>query len=379
MTSMLKIKRYVLSLVLIAFSSFAQATDEALSKALVQFEKKINQTMKEQHLPGVAVAVVSKNQVIYLKTFGVKRVGLPDQITPTTLFQLASLSKPVNATLMEVLQKQGKLSFDEPVKDILPDFNIRNSRAPLQINHLLSHSTGIPSGGFNELIERNVPRDRIVAKLQNARAVAPPGKQFAYHNAMYGLVEDVITKVSGKSYQRTMKEELFNPLGMKTASLGYAPLMAAQDKAYPHVKNNRGRYVPAEKYSQGYYAFSAAGGVNASLQDMITFLQVYLGKPNPILTQKDLQQLTNPFVKNPRAVIINQERKGRIHDTYYGLGWQSMIYGKEKVIYHSGHLKGFRHFMGFIQDDVGIIILTNADKKHASKLALNFFNFYIGK
>lgn len=379
MITMLKLTRYALALLLFICPLAMAGHEEALEKALAQFDKKMNQTMKEQHLPGAAVAVVSKNQILYLKTFGVKKVGTGDQITPSTLFQLASLSKPINATLVAVLQKQGKLTFDEPVNDILPDFKSRNSKNPLKINHLLSHSTGISSSGYNELIEHNVPREQIVTKLQNARAVAPPGKQFAYHNAMYGLIEDVITKVSHKSYMRTMKEDLFIPFGMKSASLGYQALLAAPDKAYPHVKNNRGRYVPAEKYSQGYYAFSAAGGVNASLQDMISFLQVYLGKPNSVLSQKDLRQLTAPFVKNPRAVIISQERKGKIHDTYYGMGWQSMIYGKEKVLYHSGHLKGFRHFMGFIEDDVGIIILTNADKKHASKLALNFFSYYLGK
>ncbi|HRE31289.1 MAG TPA: serine hydrolase, partial [Candidatus Berkiella sp.] len=82
-------------------------------------------------------------------------------------------------------------------------------------------------------------------------------------------------------------------------------------------------------------------------------------------------------VKNPKAVIVWQAKKGKVTNTNYGLGWHSMNYGSKKVIYHQGHLKGFRNFMGYVENDVGIIILTNAEKKHASTIALNFFDLYL--
>jgi beta-lactamase class C len=241
----------------------------------------------------------------------------------------------------------------------------------------MSHSSGIPTGGFNEMIEAQAPRQNILAKLQKVRPVAQPGKQFAYHNAMYGVVEDVISSAAGKPLPQALREEMFTPLGMKSICLGYNSMVEATDRAYPHVPNGRGKYMPAADYSKAYYAFGAAGGINASIQDLVPFMQLYLGKPSPVVSKQTLHQLTSPFVKNPKAVMISEAKKGRVKDTYYGLGWHSMNYAHQKVIYHQGHLKGFRNFMGFLPDDVGIIILTNADKKHASKIALKFFDLYL--
>lgn len=366
----------------LAFSSIlAHATSTKTETQITEFipalEQKIMSTMKAAGIPGVAVAIVSQDKVHYLKTFGVKRKGKEDKIYPTTLFQIASLSKPVNATLLAVLQDQGKLSLTDPVDRFVPFFQLRNNKKPVQICHLLSHSTGVRSNGFNEQIEAYIPRDQIVTKLQKTHPVAEPGKQFAYHNAMYGVAEDVISGATGKSLDRALKEELFAPLGMQGAGIGFHSMLTAPDKAYPHVLNNKGIYVPADDYSKAYYAFSAAGGVNASLLDLIPFLQLYLGKTSHIVSQETLKQLTEPYVKNNHAVILSEAKKGLISDTYYGLGWHSMKYADKKVVYHQGHLKGFRHFIGFVQDDVGIIILTNAEKRHASKIALKFFELYL--
>ncbi len=379
---MVKVTNIIRITLLVLFCSqlFAHtdaARDAAIEKALPKFEKSIQDIMKANGIPGVAVAVVSKDKVYYLKAFGVKRVGKPEKVTTSTLFQIASLSKPVCATMLGILHDKKKLSFDDPVSEYIPNFQNRKNREPVRICHLVSHSSGVPIGGFNDFIEAQMPRQNIIAKLQTARAVAQPGKQFAYHNAMYGVVEDVITTASGKPLPQTLKDEMFIPLGMRHACVGYQPLLLSTNKAYPHVPNGRGKYVPAQHYSNAYYSFLAAGGVNASVEDMVPFLQMYLGKSTDIVSSNTLEELTKPFIKNNRAVMISEARKGRVKDTYYGLGWHSMNYAQHKVIYHQGHLKGFRNFMGFMPEEVGIVILTNADKRHASKIALKFFDAYL--
>jgi len=351
-------------------------SDAVLKQITPDFEKQINQAMKANGIPGMAIAIVSKDRVLYLKTFGVKRVGNQDKITPTTLFQIASLSKPVHATLLAVLQDKGKLHLEDPVHFHIPNFCTR-SKEPVKICHLVSHSSGIPSYGFNGLIEAYIPREKIISKLQRAQPIASPGKCFAYNNAMYGVIEDVVTAASGKPLESVIQEELFTPLGMQSACLGLEALLQSTDKAYPHVPNRKGKYVPADNYSKAYYAFKAAGGINASILDLIPFLQLYLGKPNSIVSRDTLAQLTSPYVPNKNAVLATETKKGVITDTFYGMGWQSMIFSNKKIIYHQGHLKGFRNFIGFLQDDVGIIILTNAERRHASKVALKFFDLYL--
>lgn len=367
---------FLLFLPIALFASSAKLTNDAVLEITPKLEKQINQTMKANGIPGMAVAIVTKDRVLYLKTFGVKRLGKQDKIEPTTLFQIASLSKPVHATLLAILQDKGKLNLEDPVHDHIPHFCTR-SREPVKICHLVSHSSGIPNNGFNELIEAHAPHDKILTRLQRARPIASPGKCFAYNNAMYGVVEDVVNQASGKPLEEVIQEELFNPLGMQSACLGLDSLLASADKAYPHVPNRKGKYVPADNYSKAYYAVKAAGGINASILDMIPFVQMYLGKPNTIVSKDTLLQLTSPFVPNKNAVIASEAKRGMITDTFYGMGWQSMKFSNKKVVYHQGHLKGFRNFMGFLQDDVGIIILTNAERRHASKVALKFFELYL--
>lgn len=362
-------------LILFSWNTYA-ANDQTVENIIPALEKQIAQSMKANGIPGMAIAVVSRDKIHYLKTFGVKRIGSTDQITPNTLFQIASLSKPVHATLIAILQDQGKLHVDDPVSTHLPNFSIK-SQQTLRICHLMSHSSGISSNGFNEMIESYTPRDQIVNRLQKVRPVSAPGKNFLYNNAMYGVVEDVLSSASGKSLDKVIQEELFTPLGMKTACLGLDALLKASDKAYPHVPNRRGKYVPADNYSKAYYAFRAAGGINASITDLVPFLQLYLGKSNNVVTTNTLSTLTNPFIKNKNAVIATETKQGTITETFYGLGWQSMRFSNEKVIYHQGHLKGFRNFIGFIEDDVGIVILTNAERRHASKIAIKFFDLYL--
>jgi len=353
------------------------STDNSISEIIPTLEKNIARTMKANGIPGVAVAIVSRDKIYYIKGFGVKKVGQEDKITPTTLFQIGSLSKPVHATLLGILQDQGKLSFQDPVSHYVPNFKVVNTKQTIKICHLMSHSTGVPNNGFNERIEAYAPRENIIEKLQKTKAVAQPGKSFVYHNAMYGVVEDVVNSACGKRLDSVIKQELFTPLGMQHASLGYEQMLKSSDKAYPHIPNGRGKYMPAQKYSTSYYAFPAAGGINASVQDLVPFLQLYLGKPSHIVSKITLEQLTHPFVKNPKAVIVWQAKKGRVTNPSYGLGWHSMNYANKKIVYHQGHLKGFRNFMGYVEDDVGIIILTNAEKKHASTIALNFFDLYL--
>lgn len=365
-------------LVVLWLPVFANAMDKevAIERTIAALEQNITKNMKSQGIPGVAVAVVSKDKVYFVKGFGVRKVGSKEKVTPNTLFQAASLSKPINATMVAVLQQKGKLSLHDPVQKHVPTFKCQPKNQTLRICHLISHSSGIPNNGFNEQIEAFIPKDRIVARLQKTKAVSVPGKRFVYNNAMYGMVEDVITSASGKKLDATLRDELFKPLGMKQACVGLHALLNAPDKAYPHVPG-RGKYVPAEKYSTAYYAFSSAGGINVSVEDLIPFLQLYLGKPSAIISKEGLKGLTEPYVKNTNPVINHLAKKGVIGNNYYAMGWNSMTFGNKRVTYHQGHVKGFRNFMGFIENDIGIIILTNAEKKHASKFAINFFDTYL--
>lgn len=358
----------------------AGVSKEDVVKALIPaFEKKITENMKKEGIPGVAIAIVSRDKVYYLKTFGVKRLGSHEKVTSNTVFQVASLSKPMCATLAAVLQEKGTFRFSDPVHRYLPGFCSSDMKA-IQILHLLSHSTGIPGYGLDRLIEAFTPRQKIIAQLQKTQPLSSPGERFTYNNTAYGLLEDIIKKASGKSLESLLKEELFTPLGMKHANLGLQEILKTPNRAYPHVVDPKGKYTPAKHYSRGYYTVLASAGVNASLQDLIPFLQLYLGKTSTLLPRSKLLALTKPVVRNPKPSIQVGKKNDKIKSSHYGLGWNTIQYDGQRIVYHQGHLKGFRNFLGFMPEkDIGLIILTNAEKKHASQWALAFFDLYLKK
>lgn len=361
-------------------SSVASALSyKAINRILPILEKQILSAIKTNGFPGVAVAIASRDQVYYLKTFGVKRLGKEDKILPTTLFQIASISKPLSATLLAILQKRGVLSFEDPIKRFLPEFQTHSTTKPLKICHILSHSSGVPKEEFNDLIEASIPREVIMTRAQEMPAIAEPGENFSYHNALYGgIVEDVILQATGKPFDQVLIENLLNPLGMKNACVGLQVLLKSKNRAYPHVQNQEGWFAPTQSYSRKYYIFPSAAGVNASLQDLVSFLQLYLGKFPHIISKEHLHQLLIPSVEDTEAISWFGDKKGLIKDPLVGLGWKLMTYAKRKMGYHGGWLKGFRTFLGFLpDDDIGIIVLINSESMYPEQLALEFFDLYL--
>lgn len=348
-----------------------------INHILPALEKYITQTIKEKRYAGLAFAIVSKNHVYCAKTFGVKRLGKSDAVTPNTLFQIGSISKAITSTLVALLQKQNLFKTNDTVNQYLPEFQLNNARTPLRIWHVLSHSTGVPAKGVNEMIEAYMPRSAIQRKLQNTPITAEPGLDYSYNNAMYSVIEDILLAATGSPYPDLLQKHLLTPLGMQNVSTTLETMKASSDRAYPHVKGKEGRFVPAKSYSRGYYAVASAGGINASLNDLIPFVQLHLGKHPEVLNTQGREPFYQGLMADPEAEEWLQDGKHVITDVKYGLGWRLMTFEGEKVIFHGGWLKGFINFVGFLPDhDIGIIVLQNTESQFAREIAFKFFDLY---
>lgn len=349
-----------------------------MNNILPLLEEYISQTLDEEKYAGAVIAVVSRDQIHYLKTFGVKRLGKPAQVTPNTLFQVGSISKTITATLVALLQKKNILKTNDTVHQYLPNFQLKHARTPLKVWHLLNHSSGVSGRGFNTSIEEYMPRAEILRKLQDKPLKGEPGHAYSYNNAMFSVMEDVMQSATGNSYHDLLTKNLLTPLGMNTVSTTLDAMQASPDRAHPHVKNKEGRYVPAKTYSRAYYAVASAGGINASVNDLIPFIQLHLGKYPELLNDQDLTPFYQALIQDEEAAEWLQDGVHEITEVYYGLGWRLMTFEGERVIFHGGWLKGFINFLAFLPDhDVGIIVLQNTESKFAREIAFKFFDLYV--
>lgn len=355
-------------------------TPENIAYSLKRMEENILKYIETKQIPGCAVAVVYRNQVIFLRGYGVRAMGKPDKIDPDTIFQLGSVSKPIAATLASVLEQQGFLNLDDPIRKYLPNFTIKGAKNQenVKVKNVLNHTTGVPRGGFNGMIEAFAPYSKIVRALQTTRIIAPVGARYDYHNAMYGMIADITEKATKKSFSDTLKAKLLQPLNMMRTSATLNGLMSMQNRATPHTRFKKGGLRAAEPYSSGYYAVSPAGGINSSARDMATFLKAQMGGFPEIVTNKALARIHRPLISTHNK-LGSDNGATTIKDSSYGLGWRILSFSDHKLVYHGGWVKGFTNFVGFMPDEkLGIVVLQNGDTKFSSRTAVKFLELAMG-
>jgi beta-lactamase class C len=348
-----------------------QSIASALDHFIISFSK-------EKTPPSCVVAIVGPYDVYFLKAYGMRQLGEPERLTEKTLFQLGSVSKPLTATLVGILQAQGKLSLEIPISNYLQGFKLQGQTQPLYLKYLLSHTSGVPRKGFNALVESFTERVKIFEMAQHTPLDAQPGQHFDYHNVMFALIEDVLVAAMNQPLEKLLKDNLFKPLKMPLASLGFQPLKESSNCAFPHIKNAKGKIVPRKKYSQAYYAVAPAGGINASMVDLIPFLQAHLGGFPEVLSSDTLRLLHTPQITEDQPPEWLTEESKRIGETGYALGWRWMDYAGQRVLFHGGWVGGFHNMVAFLPEHkVGIIVLHNAETRLPLKTALKFLDLYL--
>jgi CubicO group peptidase (beta-lactamase class C family) len=204
-----------------------------------QFSPLIQDVMGSHQLPGLAIGVVADNEIVYARGLGVKSTETREPITMTTLFHMASISKPFVATAIVQLVERGKVQLDAPVITYLPYFKLEDGRyTDITVQHVLSHVSGMPDV---EDYEWDKPQydegalERYVRSLSSKKLISEPGVKFAYSNMAFECLGDVIAKVSGMSFDDYVKKHILNPAGMADSTF-LKPEHLPENWAAPHVR-----------------------------------------------------------------------------------------------------------------------------------------------
>ncbi len=352
-------------------TSVQEATNPYVQQWVNESFDKIGATLKESNVPGTAVSIVYQDQV-FIRTFGVRSVKTREPVDQHSVFRIASLSKSFAAVLTARLVKENKLRWKNHVIDYLPAFQLADAAQTdrIQLWHLLSHTTGLPYHTYTNLVEAGIPTSEIIPALESVDLVGPEGTVYSYQNAPFSIIGEVHRVATGQTYERLLQEKIFDPLYMTDASTNRAAIDGRTNTARPHKATKSGwREV---KISEKYYTAVPAGGVNASINDMSTYLRLLLGQFPDILTSEELAPVFTPVIETP----IKRRYFGkwpRLRSASYGLGWRILDYGGSKVSYHSGFVNSYKGEMAVShQEQIGFCLLMNGAGKEA-KLAVPIF------
>lgn len=343
------------------------------------YDKFFSIKLQEDNCPGAAVAIVKDTGIKWLKGYGVKEAGTLDSVDINTVFRIGSVSKGFAAVITGILVNEKILTWDDRVKDYLPDFSLKDSvnSDNMTIRHIMSHTTGFPKHTYTNLLDQDVPYEEIIKLLDDVPAISPPGKYYSYQNVVFSLIGDILQNITGKCYNSLVAERIFEPLEMDDSSIDYFNLAESSNLARPHYKTNDG--YKSKNISCRYYSVSPASGVNSSISDMSKWLAALLGNNPDVINPDILKEIYKPNIKTYIRYKYRKYWKD-LKDLHYGLGWRIFNYRGNEIIYHGGYINGYRAEIALCpKEGIGIAVLMNSSSELSNMCIPKFFDIYFEK
>lgn len=357
-----------------AENDIAPQSSDPLAALVADFDQYYAAKLTEHNIPGASYAIVQGNKIIATAGFGVRELGRPEPVDPYTVFRLASVSKTFAGGLTSILAAEGHFNWDDKLVDYIPGFSFKSKKYnnQLKLRHLLSQSTGVMPNAYDNLIEANVPLERILPQFSKIDPLCPPGQCYGYQNVLFSLIDQVIQKTTGKTYAEQLQERIITPLQLPTASVGLEGFFSTENRAMPHVRA-RGKWYPT-KVAESYYHFSPAAGVNASAIDLGYWLIAQLGHNPAVLSDELLADITKKRVKTRRD-LRRKEWRRYLTDAHYATGWRVYQFGQDELVYHGGWVQGYRAEIAYSREhQLGLVMLMNAEANLINELGTYFWS-----
>jgi len=353
----------------------AEKPERPIGPVIEKLKTFIKGGMLETGVPGVAVAVVYRDRVVYLDGFGYRKAGTRAEVDADTVFQLASLSKPIASTVVAALVGDGAVGWDDRITDLDKGFELSDPgvNAQLTIRDLLSHRSGLPTSAADALEDLGFTRPEILHQMRLLPLTGKFRKSYQYSN--FGYTEGAIaaSEKVGERWEDLAHKHLFEPLGMSSSSYRYSDYENAANKAAIHIIKD-GKAIA--RYHRDPDAEAPAGSASSSVRDLAQWIRLQLNHGRVggqwIVASKALAETHSPQIQ--RGVDQNGQ------PLYYGLGWNvDHDAAGNLILSHSGAF-----FIGTgtnvklsPSQQLGIVVLTNALPTGLAEATANtFFDLY---
>ena len=351
----------ILSFIVIAAS--AQNKKQNLQNNLTAFDSYVQKAMQTWQVPGLAVAIVKDNEIVFSKGYGVREVGTEKKVNTKTYFSCASTTKAMTAMCMAILADQGKVQWTDPVIKYLPKFQLNDPfvTRELTIRDLFLHNSGV--GNTDYLWgDNNLSPDEILAKMYLVKPAYSFRSSFIYQNIFYLVAGKVIEKISGKPWNIFVKENIFDPLGMQHTKATFKEVKD-ENHAMPHFLIDD-KVTVIEKDTAD--AIAPAGSVLSCADDIALWMKCMIDS-SKYTGGRLVKPATWTYLLKPQTIVTESEFYPtqiitKPNFTTYAMGWFQQDYKGYKLNFHTGSLAGETAIHAQLPDrKFGIFVFGNLD------------------
>jgi CubicO group peptidase (beta-lactamase class C family) len=332
------------------------------------YNQYIQDAMQSWTCPGVALAVVKGDAVIHQGVYGLRDVENRLPMTEDTRFAMASVTKSFTAMSVALLIDNGKLEWDKPVREYMPEFILDDPYVTqhVTVRDMLSHRTGLPRHDLSAW-RLDISRAEFIKRMKHFKFNATFREKFQYNNLMYYAAAHLVEKVAEQKWEDFIQKCIFLPLGMTASNFRPEPPEEGQftAKGYRVDRDDDGGAKGLINMPFGLHTElspGAAGALFSTLADLIQWLKVHVNNGQvgdfQLVSPDNLKQMHLPQTIIPGGGF-NEALTGNTIFTY-GMGWFVEPYRGYTLIHHGGNVEGHSLIIGFVpQEKVGVVALTN--------------------
>lgn len=332
-------------------------------------ESYLTDWMRDHDVPGASVAVVDGADLVYAEGFGARDVASNAPATPRTLYGIGSCSKSFTAVSLLQLAAEGRLDLSDPVSDHVSRLTDAPGD-PVTVGELLTHSSGVPSDGYASVLlsrlatgdggglplSSDADYDRLVARGAEDRVT--DREEFFYYNTGYTVLGEVVSAVDGRRFDRYVREEILDPLGMARSTYDRESFEAEDDAMTPYYPGEDGPEESEFPFDERVYA---AGGLLSSVTELSRYLRAFLNGGSfdgtRVLAADRVASMFEPRATRQRTPDGVEQR--------YGYGLMTRPFLDDTLVGHGGSIGVSTAWFGFLREaGVGAVVLTNTSPDH---------------
>src|SRR6266404_5003974 len=358
-----------ISVLVFALCTLSNAQDKLTQNAvdvtqkLAGFDAFMEKTLKDWNAPGIGVGIVINDKLVFAKGYGFRDYEKKLPITANTLFPIASNTKLFTAVAAGFLVEEGKLTWDNPIRDSVPTINFYNSALnnTVTLRDMLAHRTGITRHD-SIWYKSDYTTKELFERLKYLEPKEPPRQLFLYNNMMYAGVGYSIQLQSGKPWGDYVREKILKPLEMNSTVYSIADMLKQPDYGVPFTEKRDSMELYKIPYYEDTDGLAAAGALISNIEDMSHWLIAlmnngkYAGKQ--VLPPRVLQATLDPAIALPNSA---GETRGwwELLNRAYGMGRWTASYRGRLIAFHGGDLPGFHSQISYMPNEhIGVIVFV---------------------